>query len=149
MPINAVLDFSMACLLVWVDALVLNVWLCAPKRAIHDTPEAGRLSAFSHSVEAAMSARRRFLWFTAVLWLAWVQFALADGFTEKVVAVFQKIASDLRVTVKQHNELQIHTPTGPLALYLDNIRAACTSNPTNCDAELESFVGRIASVARL
>jgi hypothetical protein len=29
---------------------VLNVWLCAPKRVIHDTPEAGRLFALSHSV---------------------------------------------------------------------------------------------------
>jgi hypothetical protein len=47
---NAVLDFSMACLLVWVDALVLNVWLCVRKHAIHDTPEAGRLFALSHSV---------------------------------------------------------------------------------------------------
>jgi hypothetical protein len=33
-----------------VDALVLNVWLCVRKHVIHDTPEAGRLSALSHSV---------------------------------------------------------------------------------------------------
>ena len=41
----------MACLLmIWVDALVLNMWLCVRKHAIHDTPEAGRLLASSHSV---------------------------------------------------------------------------------------------------
>src|SRR6267378_1594042 len=96
-----------------------------------------------------MSARRTFLCFTAVLWLGWVQLAFADSFTEKVVAAFQKAASDLTVTIKEHNELQIQTPTGPLTLYLDNIRAACTSKSTNCDAELESFVGRTVSVARL
>jgi hypothetical protein len=33
-----------------VDALVLNMWLYALTRVIHDTPEAGRLSALSHSV---------------------------------------------------------------------------------------------------
>jgi hypothetical protein len=33
-----------------VDALVLNMWLHALKRVIHDTPEAGRLFALSHSV---------------------------------------------------------------------------------------------------
>jgi hypothetical protein len=33
-----------------VDALVLNMWHCALTRVIHDTPEAGRLSALSHSV---------------------------------------------------------------------------------------------------
>jgi hypothetical protein len=33
-----------------VDALVLNMWLCARKRVTHDTLEAGRLFALSHSV---------------------------------------------------------------------------------------------------
>ena len=33
-----------------VDAFVLNVWLCVREHVIHDTPEAGRLSALSHSV---------------------------------------------------------------------------------------------------
>jgi hypothetical protein len=33
-----------------VAALVLNVWLCVRKHVIHDTPEAGRLFALSHSV---------------------------------------------------------------------------------------------------
>jgi hypothetical protein len=32
------------------DALVLNMWLCALTRVIHDTPEAGLSSALSHSV---------------------------------------------------------------------------------------------------
>jgi hypothetical protein len=33
-----------------VDALVLNMWLCALTRVTHDTLEAGRLFASSHSV---------------------------------------------------------------------------------------------------
>jgi hypothetical protein len=33
-----------------VDAFVLNMWHCALTRVIHDTPEAGRLFALSHSV---------------------------------------------------------------------------------------------------
>lgn len=33
-----------------VDALVLNMWLRALARVTHDTLEACRLSAFSHSV---------------------------------------------------------------------------------------------------
>jgi hypothetical protein len=33
-----------------VDALVLNMWLCALTRVNHDTPEAGRPTALSHSV---------------------------------------------------------------------------------------------------
>jgi hypothetical protein len=33
-----------------VDALVLNMWLCALTRVTHDTLEAGRLFALSHSV---------------------------------------------------------------------------------------------------
>jgi hypothetical protein len=33
-----------------VDALVLNMWLCARKRVTHDTLEAGRLFALSHPV---------------------------------------------------------------------------------------------------
>jgi hypothetical protein len=33
-----------------VDAFVLNMWLYALTRVIHDTPEAGRLFALSHSV---------------------------------------------------------------------------------------------------
>jgi hypothetical protein len=33
-----------------VDAFVLNMWLYALTRVIHDTPEAGRLFASSHSV---------------------------------------------------------------------------------------------------
>jgi hypothetical protein len=40
----------MACLLSLVDALTLNMWLYALKRATHDTPEAGRLNPLSHSV---------------------------------------------------------------------------------------------------
>jgi hypothetical protein len=41
-----------------VDAFVLNMWLCALARVNHDTPEAGRLSALSHSVYAALDATR-------------------------------------------------------------------------------------------
>jgi len=33
-----------------VDALALNVWLCVARHLTHDTPEAGRLNALSHSV---------------------------------------------------------------------------------------------------
>ena len=55
----------------------------------------------------------------------------------------------MTVTVKDHNELQIQTPTGPFTLYLDNVRAACTSNATKCDAELHSFVSRSVLVIRL
>jgi hypothetical protein len=41
----------MACLLSSVDTtLSFNVWLRLRKHAIHDTPEAGRLNALSHSV---------------------------------------------------------------------------------------------------
>lgn len=32
-----------------IDSL-FNVWLCVRKHVIHDTPEAGRLTALSHSV---------------------------------------------------------------------------------------------------
>jgi hypothetical protein len=41
----------MARLLGSVDTtLSFNVWLCVRKHVNHDTPEAGRLSALSHSV---------------------------------------------------------------------------------------------------
>jgi len=41
----------MACLLLWVDTtLSFNMWLCVARHVIHDTPEAGRLFALSHSV---------------------------------------------------------------------------------------------------
>ena len=95
-----------------------------------------------------MSTRTMLVWSTSILCLGCGQFALADNFTERVVGAFQKAASDLKLTVKEHNEIQIQTPTAPLTLYLDNIRASCTSNPGNCDTELESFVNRIASIAR-
>src|SRR5687767_7736780 len=96
-----------------------------------------------------MDVRRRLMCLTTAAWIGWAQSALADAFTEKIVAVIQKAASDLTVTVKDQNELQIQTPTGPFTLYLDNVRAACTSNATRCDAELESFVSRSISVIRL
>jgi len=41
----------MACLLLSVDAFVLNMWLCVARHVIHDTEEAGRLQPEpSHSV---------------------------------------------------------------------------------------------------
>jgi len=40
----------MACLLISVDACVLNVWLGVVRHAIHDTEEAGRPLSESHSV---------------------------------------------------------------------------------------------------
>jgi hypothetical protein len=40
----------MACLLLPVDACVLNVWLCVARHAIHDTEEAGLPPPASHSV---------------------------------------------------------------------------------------------------
>ena len=52
-PTYSLLDLLMACLLcMWVDAFVLNVWLCVAHHVIHDTPEAGLLASptASHSV---------------------------------------------------------------------------------------------------
>jgi hypothetical protein len=51
-PDNNLLDLlPMACLLFPVDALVLNVWLCVARYAIHDTEDAGRRQlGRSHSV---------------------------------------------------------------------------------------------------
>jgi hypothetical protein len=37
-------------LVTMVDALVLSAWLCVARHVIHDTPEAHRLNALSHSV---------------------------------------------------------------------------------------------------
>jgi hypothetical protein len=50
----------MACLLYWVDTSAFNVWLGVARRhAIHDTPEAGRLTTGrSHSVYAAFDGER-------------------------------------------------------------------------------------------
>src|SRR5437660_1629095 len=92
---------------------------------------------------------RRTLLYIAAGWVGWTQFGFADTFTERVVTVIQKAASDLTVSVKDHNELQVQTPTGPFTLYLDNVRAACASKAANCDKELESFVSRTVSVIRL
>jgi len=92
--------------------------------------------------------RERWL-FAALMWAASGQAAFADALTDKAVAAVQKAAPDLAVSVRNPNELRIQTPKGPFTLYLDNIRAACTSNAANCDAELESFVSRTVSVIRL
>ena len=46
-------NLTKACLLHLVDTmLAFNVWLYVPKHANHDTPEAGRPNALSHSVWA-------------------------------------------------------------------------------------------------
>jgi hypothetical protein len=53
MPTNSLLDLRlMACLLLAVDACVLNVWLCVVRHAIHDIEGAGRPLLGSHSVWA-------------------------------------------------------------------------------------------------
>jgi uncharacterized protein YtpQ (UPF0354 family) len=85
---------------------------------------------------------------TSVPLLAWAPSVLADGFTEKVATAFRKNAPDLKLAIREDNELQVEGSTGPLTLYLDNIRASCASDPQNCDTELESFVERAAFIAR-
>ena len=71
----------------------------------------------------------------------------ADDFTEKVLQTFRSQASELRVSAKADDELQVTGRKGPLTVYLFNVRTACVSNKERCDDEVSSFVQRIASVA--
>lgn len=95
-----------------------------------------------------MSQRHGILYAAFVVWMAWTPSALADAFTDRVITAIQQTASDLTVSAKDANELQVQTPSGPFTLYLDNIRAACAANAANCDVELKSFASRIVSVIR-
>lgn len=71
----------------------------------------------------------------------------ADDLTEKVLQTFRKQASELRVTAKTDDELQVTGRKGPLTVYLFNVRTACASNKDRCDDEVLTFVRHIASVA--
>jgi uncharacterized protein YtpQ (UPF0354 family) len=71
----------------------------------------------------------------------------ADDLTEKVLQTFRSKATQLRVSAKTDDELQVTGQKGPLTVYLFNVRTACMSNKDRCDDEVSSFVERVASIA--
>jgi uncharacterized protein YtpQ (UPF0354 family) len=71
----------------------------------------------------------------------------ADELTDKALQAFRTQASELRVTAKSDDELEVTGRGGPLTIYLHNVRIACAANRDRCDDEVSSFVGRAAAIA--
>lgn len=82
------------------------------------------------------------------LWMAFLQPAFADAFTEKVAELMRKAAPDLQIVTNDQNELQIQDSRGPYRIFLDNVRAACVANKSACNAELANYVDRTLSLFR-
>jgi len=70
--------------------------------------------------------------------------AASDEFTERVLGVFTRAAPTLQAQTKGIRQIEIQSQSGRLEIYLDNLEAACRSAPERCEAEIKSFVHRIA-----
>jgi uncharacterized protein YtpQ (UPF0354 family) len=71
----------------------------------------------------------------------------ADDLTEKVLQAFRAQVSELRVTAKTDDELQVTGRKGAHTVYLFNLRTACASRKAGCDEAVSSFVQQVASIA--
>ena len=70
----------------------------------------------------------------------------ADAFAERVRAAFSEEAPELRPTIRADDEIGLAVQKGEASVFLDNIRLACTTRPADCDADIKSFVRRIATM---
>jgi len=74
--------------------------------------------------------------------------ARADELLDRVVASFRQQAPEIKVDIKNLNELQIGGVSGLFAVYLDNVRSACVSKPAACEGEVTNFVAGVLDVAK-